>query len=644
MYLKILLSILCLVLALGFCIGSDPQCGGSRFSTRYFTPNGTYDTNRRLILSTLGSEVSSRGGYYNVSLGEGAGSIYALGMCIPGIEPKRCSDCIQPVADNLLRNCVNQTNSYEWGSGRMLCFVSYSDVLIFDSLNQEPVLTRCNNENIGNVTEFDRVWVGFMEDMIVAASSSHYAAKVSPPIGFQHIYAVMQCIPGLSSFNCGVCLRRSVSRYEKSCKGRQGSEIRRPVCFFRWETFPNYDAFVEPMSPPPLNPPDTTSRGTLIVIVVLAAIIVALLALGLVYCRRRQSNKTTKLKIDDDVTNPQSLQFDLKTLEAATDNFSGNNKIGQGGFGEVYKGTFPNGTEIAVKRLSITSGQGLKEFKNEIVVVAKLQHRNLVRILGFCLEGEEQILVYEFVPNKSLDYFLFDPVKQVQLDWTRRYNIIGGIARGILYLHHDSRITIIHRDLKASNILLDDDMKPRIADFGMARIFGLEQTRANTSKIVGTYGYMAPEYAMHGQFSVKSDVYSFGVLVLEIISGKMNSSFYQTDGSAGNLVTHAWRLWRKNLVLQLLDPTFGENYQSDEIVRCIHIALLCVQEDPEDRPTMSTIILLLTSSTITLQVPRSPGFFLQSSRDREPEAEGLNSHGKPVSSISDTSITDLEPR
>ncbi|KFK22964.1 hypothetical protein AALP_AAs50850U000300 [Arabis alpina] len=181
----------------------------------------------------------------------------------------------------------------------------------------------------------------------------------------------------------------------------------------------------------------------------------------------------------------------------------------------------------------------------------------------------------------------------------------------------------------------------------MARIFGMDQTRANTSKIAGTFGYMAPEYAMHGRFSMKSDVYSFGVLVLEIITGKMNSSFYPTDGSVGNLVTHAWRLWRKGSALELLDPTFGENYQRDEVTRCIHIALLCVQEDPKDRPMMSTIILLLTSNTITLQVPRAPGFFLQSSRDRDSEAECSNSFGKPVScSINDTSstISQLDPR
>ncbi|CAA7018259.1 unnamed protein product [Microthlaspi erraticum] len=426
----------------------------------------------------------------------------------------------------------------------------------------------------------------------------------------------MQCLPGLSSVDCVACLQANVRSYQGCCGGNQGGTIRRPVCFFRFDPYPFLDAFdnVESSSPPPQSsqvpdqesqptaPPPadgkTISTGIIVAIVVSGVVFVMPLALGLVLLKRRQSYKTLKLE-------------NFKTIEAATDKFSGNNKVGEGGFGEVYKGTLPNGTEVAVKRLSRSSGQGTKEFKNEVVLVARLQHRNLVRLLGFCVEGSEQILVYEAYKDSRL-------------------TIIGGIARGILYLHQDSRLTIIHRDLKASNILLDDDMIPKIADFGMARIFGMEQTRANTSKIAGTFGYMAPEYAMHGQISMKSDVYSFGVLVLEIISGKMNSSFYQSNGSAGNLVTHAWRLWRKGSALELLDPTFGEIYQSDEATRCIHIALLCVQEDPEDRPTMSTIILLLTSSTVTLQVPRAPGFFFQSSRDQDSEAEGSHLFSKPV--------------
>ncbi|KAJ0982950.1 hypothetical protein J5N97_011205 [Dioscorea zingiberensis] len=221
--------------------------------------------------------------------------------------------------------------------------------------------------------------------------------------------------------------------------------------------------------------------------------------------------------------------FDLSVILEATNNFAPENKLGQGGFGPVYKGNLGDGPEIAVKRLSKTSQQGIDEFKNEVMLITKLQHRNLVRLLGCCIQVEERMLIYEYMPNKSLDAFLFDKEKIAILDWQTRYQIILGVARGLLYLHQESRVTIIHRDLKAGNILLDETMNPKISDFGMARIFGGDDSATKTRKVVGTYGYMAPEYAMDGVFSVKSDVFSYGVLVLEIITGQRNKGVYLSN-------------------------------------------------------------------------------------------------------------------
>uniref|UniRef100_A0A0D9V6J2 non-specific serine/threonine protein kinase n=1 Tax=Leersia perrieri TaxID=77586 RepID=A0A0D9V6J2_9ORYZ len=211
--------------------------------------------------------------------------------------------------------------------------------------------------------------------------------------------------------------------------------------------------------------------------------------------------------LESELTGTHFTSFCFSEIADATCNFLPENKLGEGGFGPVYKGNLPEGQEIAVKRLAAHSGQGILEFKNEIMLIAKLQHRNLVRLLGCCIQGEEKILIYEYMPNKSLDFFLFEQSRREMLDWATRINIIEGIAQGLLYLHKHSRFRIIHRDLKASNILLDIDMNPKISDFGLARIFGSKETEANTKRVVGTYGYMAPEYAMEGIFSVKSSCF-----------------------------------------------------------------------------------------------------------------------------------------
>jgi serine/threonine protein kinase len=208
------------------------------------------------------------------------------------------------------------------------------------------------------------------------------------------------------------------------------------------------------------------------------------------------------IRFDDEVEDGKSHElkvYSLDRIKAATCNFSDSNKLGEGGFGPVYMGTLPGGEEVAVKRLCRNSGQGLEEFKNEVILIAKLQHRNLVRLLGCCLQREEKILVYEYMPNKSLDAFLFNPEKQGLLDWSKRFDIIEGIARGLLYLHRDSRLRIVHRDLKASNILLDADMNPKISDFGMARMFGGDQNQFNTNRVVGTLyaQFSRPEQEPH---------------------------------------------------------------------------------------------------------------------------------------------------
>ncbi|GLT69405.1 hypothetical protein SLA2020_415600 [Shorea laevis] len=361
---------------------------------------------------------------------------------------------------------------------------------------------------------------------------------------------------------------------------------------------------------------DSKARRRTVIIIV--SVISGVLLLGVISCYLGTRYKWRKVKRENDTDqdpHPSIREadidlpsFDLVTIATATDDFALKNKIGEGGFGHVYKGVLPTGQQIAVKRLAKDSGQGLLEFKNEVIFIAELQHRNLVRLLGCCIHGDEKMLVYEYMPNRSLDLYLFNQTHGVSLDWQKRFDITLGIARGLLYLHRDSRLRIIHRDLKASNILLDSEMNPKISDFGLARMFGGDQTEASTKRVVGTYGYMSPEYTIDGHFSVKSDIFSFGVLVLEIVSGKRNRGFYDPNHDL-NLLGHAWNLWNEDKALELVDALMEKSIVKSEVLRCIQIGLLCVQEHPEDRPSISLVLLMLDGGQLPLPQPKQPGFY-----------------------------------
>ncbi|ESQ55024.1 hypothetical protein EUTSA_v10024630mg [Eutrema salsugineum] len=624
-------------------------------NTTTFSRNSTYFTNLRTLLSSLSSRNASYStGFQNATAGQAPDRITGLFLCRGDFSPEGCRSCVAFAVNDTLNRCPNEKEVVLYYDE---CMLRYSNRNILSTLSTGGGVVLWNTQNVtSNQKDQFRDLVGSTMNQAAAEaarSPRKFDARRANWTALQSFYGLVQCTPDLTRQDCLSCLQQSINQLPTD---RIGGRFIMHSCSSRYELYAFYNESAISLPPPPPPPPISTppvsappppgkgGNSTVLVVAIVVPVIVAVLLFIAGYCflakRAKKAYHTSSAFDGDDITTADSLQLDYRSIQTATTDFAESNKIGQGGFGEVYKGTLLDGTEVAVKKLSKSSGQGEAEFKNEVTVVAKLQHRNLVRLLGFCLEGEERVLVYEYVPNKSLDYFLFDPAKQAQLDWTRRYKIIGGVARGILYLHQDSRLTIIHRDLKASNILLDADMNPKIADFGMARIFGLDQTQENTSRIVGTYGYMSPEYAMQGHYSMKSDVYSFGVLVLEIISGKKNSSFYQTDG-AHDLVSYAWRLWSNGTPLDLVDPIIVDNCQRNEVVRCVHIGLLCVQEDPADRPTLSTIVLMLTSNTVTLPVPRQPGLFFQSRPGKDP----LDSTTKSLlGSVDDASITEVYPR
>ncbi|KAH9660230.1 Receptor-like serine/threonine-protein kinase [Citrus sinensis] len=344
---------------------------------------------------------------------------------------------------------------------------------------------------------------------------------------------------------------------------------------------------------------------------------------------------------DFNSNDPDLREYSLADIEVATDRFSIENKLGEGGYGPVYKGVLPDGQIIAVKKLSKTSTQGFEEFKNEVMLTAKLQHVNLIRVLGFCIDTQENMLIYEYMPKRSLDYFLFDPIRRLILDWKKRIHIIQGIIQGLLYLQEYSRLTIIHRDLKVSNILLDEDLKPKISDFGLARIFVKDDLEANTNRIVGTQGYIPPEYVGRGVYSTKSDVYSFGVLFLQIISGRRLFIRYGQNENL-SLVEYAYELWKDGKGMELMDASLDDTHSSWKLLTCLQVALLCVQENPKNRPSILEISSMLENeNTADIMTPKKPASFSNKAYEDEQNKATI---GLEICSSNDVTISQVVGR
>ncbi|XP_020224118.1 putative receptor-like protein kinase At4g00960 [Cajanus cajan] len=656
---SVVVSVLCCVFVNLISESSGQPDGVFCYDERgNYTANSIYKANLNTLLSTLSSHTQINYGFYNFSYGQNSDIVNAVGLCRGDVEPDECRACLNHSTGNLTRTCPNQKEAVLWFDK---CMLRYSNRTIFGIMETDPPLYSWYGNNATQVNEFNQVLWNLMANLKAKAASGDsrrkYATGNATASNFQNIYGFVQCTPDLSQQECNDCLDLAFSEVQTCCSGRRGARIMAPSCNIKYDYYRFYQQTTE-LDPqlPPLPSKETGITIGIVVAIVVSTVVVVLLLCLCGYLRWRKARKNLSVKgeeedDEDEIKIAESLQFNLDTIREATGDFSDFNKVGEGGFGAVYRGRLSDGLMIAVKRLSRESSQGDTEFKNEVLLVAKLQHRNLVRLLGFCLEGRERLLVYEFVHNKSLDYFIFDQTMKAQLDWKMRYKIIGGIARGLLYLHEDSRLRIIHRDLKASNILLDEEMNPKIADFGLARLVLMDQTQANTSRIVGTYGYMAPEYAMHGQFSVKSDVFSFGILVLEIVSGQKNSGIPHLE-NAEDLVTLAWRNWKEGTAINIVDPSLNNNSRN-EMMRCIHIGLLCVQEKSSDRPTMATIMLMLNSYSLSLPIPAEPAFYMNSRSLPDMQSWEYNSRetgsSEPIiksaqESENEASISELYPR
>ncbi|OIV94505.1 hypothetical protein TanjilG_25567 [Lupinus angustifolius] len=429
-------------------------------------------------------------------------------------------------------------------------------------------------------------------------------------------YVLADCWKTLDTRSCKACLQNASSSMLGCLPWSEGRALN-TGCFMRYS---DKDFLNKELK-------NGSSRGTVVVIVVavISSVIVLVVGVGIAVYIRKQRYIQKKRRGSSDAEKlaktlqHSSLNFKYSTLDKATGSFDETNKLGQGGFGTVYKGVLADGREIAIKRLYFNNRHRAADFYNEVNIISSVEHKNLVRLLGCSCSGPESLLVYEFLPNRSLDRFIFDKNKGRELNWEKRYEIIIGTAEGLVYLHENSKVRIIHRDIKASNILLDAKFRAKIADFGLARSLQEDKTHISTA-IAGTLGYLAPEYLAHGQLTEKADIYSFGVVLLEIVTGRQNNRS-KTSEYTDSLVTVTWKHFQSGTAEQLLDPNLGlhdddhSGNVKNEILRVVHIGLLCTQEIPSLRPSISKALHMLTKREENLPAPSNPPFLDESTME-----------------------------
>ncbi|SPT17461.1 unnamed protein product [Triticum aestivum] len=612
-------------------------CGHSTY-----TAKSQYLANINRIGATLPRNASRSPDLFATALvGAVPQQVWALALCRGDANASYCLTCLDQAFQDLPNACPYSRDSTIYYDS---CVLHYSNIRSRpgDDTTYNPTLPLRNNVNAtAEPARFQRVVAALLNATVSYAVTNSTRLYASGQADFDRelpkVYAWAQCTPDLTPARCRDCLAVNIKTWAPVFTDSIGARILGMRCSYRYETTPFFDGPVmvrlagtsansaAPASAPAVVPNVLTPAaaagegrkysvpGMVLIVLLPTAAAINLVVCFLLWRRRRPLAEANQpypgySAKAEDIESVDSMLIDISTLRAATGDFAETNKLGEGGFGAVYKGTLPDGEEIAVKRLSKSSAQGVEELKNELALVAKLKHKNLVRLVGVCLEQQERLLVYEFLPNRSLDKILFDTEKREQLDWGKRYKIIHGIARGLQYLHEDSQLKVVHRDLKASNILLDTNMNPKISDFGLARLFGRDQTQAVTSRVVGTYGYMAPEYVMRGNYSVKSDAFSFGVMVLEIVTGRKNNDCYNSQQSE-DLLTTIWEHWTAGTVLATVDPSISSSFSESDVRRCVHVGLLCVQGNPADRPVMSSVVMMLGGETVSLSAPSKPAFY-----------------------------------
>ncbi|KAI9100067.1 hypothetical protein K1719_024285 [Acacia pycnantha] len=541
--------------------------------------------------------------------------------CRSYLSAANCANCFSAAAAQI-RNCSAGTNA-----ARVIydgCFLRYESSNFFEQATGSFNSASCGNRTAeGSTALFNsiiqQVLMNLQTETPRITGFSAATKTQVPNNNNTNIYAYAQCTETISQSGCEDCLKQSYNTIQ-TCLPNSDGRAFDAGCFLRYSTTSffadNQTINITPFSKKgyPGSSSESGSKvgqishymvkgssnkkgaiiGGVVGAVALVLVLFSLFSWWMHVRRSKRSGRVPRGEIMGESNLRAPLNYNYKELKSATKNFSEKNKLGEGGFGTVYKGTLKNGKTVAVKKLAMRQSNRMdEEFESEVRLINNVHHRNLVRLLGCCSKGNKRILVYEYMKNTSLDRFLFGSNKG-SLHWKQRYDIILGVARGLTYLHEEFHICIIHRDIKTNNILLDDDFQPKIADFGLARLLPGDQTHLST-RFAGTLGYTAPEYAIHGQLSEKADTYSYGVIVLEIISGQKSSELKVDAHADGEfLLQQAWKLYEKGMHLGLVDSTLDPNeYDSEEVKKIIEIGLLCTQASPAIRPTMSEVVVLL---------------------------------------------------
>ncbi|CAA3015712.1 cysteine-rich receptor kinase 2 [Olea europaea subsp. europaea] len=450
--------------------------------------------------------------------GSGVDTDHGLVQCYGDLSSSECILCFSQ-ARSIMPRCYPFNSATLFLDG---CFLRTETYSFFQEYTGPNDMAVCNNRTRKNSAFQASARQAVSQAVSEVLNNSGYGRAQVPVSGTSNesAYVLANCWRSLSDSSCRACIENASASILGCLPWSEGRALN-TGCFMRYSD----TNFLNPI------PGNRSSRGKTEVIIAAAVSSTVILIIGAVIGVYILKHRTIQKKRKgwDDAKNlvktlhDSSLNFKYSTLEKATDYFNEANKLGQGGFATVYKGVLQDGREIAVKRLFFNNKQRAANFYNEVNIISSIEHKNLVRLLGCSCSGPESLLVYDFLPNKSLDCFIFDSRKGKELNWDKRYEIIIGTAEGLVFLHENTKTKIVHRDIKASNILLDSRFRAQIADFGLARSFQDDKSHISTV-IAGTLGYMAPEYVAHGQLTEKADVYGFGVLLLEIVTGRQNNN------------------------------------------------------------------------------------------------------------------------